>query len=52
MCSYEAEMSPIDICIVLARQKNLLWIADLENNTIGEDIKWDKLVDEFDAEFG
>ncbi|EPT03158.1 hypothetical protein FOMPIDRAFT_1035541 [Fomitopsis schrenkii] len=32
-------------------RKNLLWIADLEKNNIGGNIKWDKLIDEFDAEF-
>lgn len=38
-------------CVTLIHQKNLLWIADLEKTTIGENIKWDKLVDEFNAEF-
>ncbi|KZT74475.1 hypothetical protein DAEQUDRAFT_720646 [Daedalea quercina L-15889] len=31
--------------------KNLLWIADIEKNTIGPNINWDKLIDDFDAEF-
>ncbi|TFL05465.1 prolyl oligopeptidase [Pterulicium gracile] len=32
-------------------RKNLLWIADLENNTIGPDMKWDKVIDEYDAAY-
>lgn len=32
-------------------RKNMLWIADLEENEIGPNMKWTKLVDEFDAEF-
>lgn len=32
-------------------RKNLMWIADLEKNTIDQNINWDKLVDDFDAEF-
>jgi len=30
-------------------RKNKLWIADLANNEIGPDMKWDKVVDDFDA---
>ncbi|KAF9457998.1 prolyl oligopeptidase [Collybia nuda] len=32
-------------------KKNLLWIADLEKNEIGPNIKWNKIQDAFDAEF-
>jgi hypothetical protein len=32
-------------------QKNLLWVADLQENEIGQNIKWEKLVDEFKAEY-
>ena len=28
-------------------QKYLLWIADLEEDTIGPNLKWDKLIDQF-----
>ncbi|KAI6114866.1 prolyl oligopeptidase [Pisolithus croceorrhizus] len=32
-------------------RKNLLWVCDLEENAIGPNIKWEKLIDEFDAEY-
>ncbi|KAH7907477.1 prolyl oligopeptidase [Hygrophoropsis aurantiaca] len=32
--------------------KNLLWVADLENDQIGQNMKWDKVIDEFDAQYG
>lgn len=32
-------------------QKNLLWVADLQENEIGPNIKWEKLIDEFEAEY-
>lgn len=32
-------------------QKNQLWIADLTKNEIGPNIKWDKIIDEFDASY-
>lgn len=32
-------------------RKNLLWICDLQENTIGPNMKWEKLIDEFDAEY-
>ncbi|KAG6853174.1 hypothetical protein C0991_006352 [Blastosporella zonata] len=32
-------------------RKNLLWIADLNENEIGPNIKWQKLVDEFESEY-
>ena len=32
-------------------QKNLLWVADLQENEIGPNIKWEKLVDQFEAEY-
>lgn len=36
---------------VFPQKKNLLWIADLEKNEIGQNIRWDKLIDEFDASY-
>ncbi|KIJ20885.1 hypothetical protein PAXINDRAFT_165716 [Paxillus involutus ATCC 200175] len=32
-------------------RKNLLWVSDLEENEIGQNMKWEKLVDEFEAEY-
>ncbi|KAH7890841.1 prolyl oligopeptidase [Phlebopus sp. FC_14] len=32
-------------------RKNLLWVCDLQDNEIGQNMKWEKLVDEFDAEY-
>lgn len=32
-------------------QKNLLWVADLQETEIGQNIKWKKLIDEFEAEY-
>ncbi|CDO74182.1 hypothetical protein BN946_scf185043.g234 [Trametes cinnabarina] len=32
-------------------RKNLLWIADLEKETIGQNMRWDKLINEFDANY-
>jgi hypothetical protein len=34
-------------------QQNLLWITDLddESNPIGPDMKWIKLIDQWDAEY-
>lgn len=32
-------------------QKNLLWVADLEENQIGQNIKWVKLIDDFEAKY-
>lgn len=32
-------------------QKNLLWISDLKENGIGQNMTWEKLIDEFDAEY-
>ncbi|TFK43090.1 prolyl oligopeptidase [Crucibulum laeve] len=32
-------------------RKNLLWVAELEKNEIGPNIKWNKIVDEFEAEY-
>lgn len=34
-----------------SRQKNLIWIADMEKDAIGQNMQWDKLVDEFDASY-
>ena len=33
-------------------QKNMLWIADLHENEIGPNIKWNKVINEFDASYG
>ncbi|EGN96818.1 hypothetical protein SERLA73DRAFT_124603 [Serpula lacrymans var. lacrymans S7.3] len=33
-------------------KKNLLWVTDLKENQIGQNMKWDKLIDEFEAEYG
>lgn len=32
-------------------QKNLLWVADLQQNDIGQNMKWEKLIDDFEAEY-
>ncbi|KAJ8502127.1 hypothetical protein ONZ51_g205 [Trametes cubensis] len=32
-------------------RKNLVWIADLEKDTIGPNMRWDKLIDEFEANY-
>jgi len=32
-------------------RKNLLWVADLQENEIGPSIKWEKLINEFEAEY-
>ncbi|CCM03973.1 uncharacterized protein FIBRA_06129 [Fibroporia radiculosa] len=32
-------------------RKNLLWIADLEAGTIGQNMQWDKLIDDFEASY-
>ncbi|KAN0088402.1 Prolyl oligopeptidase, N-terminal beta-propeller domain containing protein, partial [Tylopilus felleus] len=32
-------------------RKNLLWVADLQENEIGQNIKWEKVIDEFEAEY-
>lgn len=32
-------------------RKNLLWVTDLETNEIGPNMKWDKIVNTFDAEY-
>ncbi|KAH8102803.1 prolyl oligopeptidase [Phellopilus nigrolimitatus] len=32
-------------------RKHLLWIADLTENEIGQNMKWTKLIDEFDASY-
>lgn len=36
---------------VLTVQKNLVWVTDLQENEIGPNMKWDKIVDEFEAEY-
>ncbi|KAG6888631.1 hypothetical protein C0995_006875 [Termitomyces sp. Mi166 len=32
-------------------RKNMLWIADLKQNEIGPNIKWNKIIDEFESEY-
>ncbi|TBU27685.1 prolyl oligopeptidase [Dichomitus squalens] len=32
-------------------RKNLLWIADLQKDSIGANLVWDKLIDEFEANY-
>lgn len=32
-------------------QKSLLWVADLQENEISQNIKWEKLIDDFEAEY-
>ncbi|KAF4574478.1 hypothetical protein EYR36_005813 [Pleurotus pulmonarius] len=32
-------------------RKNLVWVTDLQENEIGPNMKWDKIVDEFEAEY-
>ncbi|KAI0081447.1 hypothetical protein K474DRAFT_1587789 [Panus rudis PR-1116 ss-1] len=32
-------------------RKNLFWIADLEGQQIGSDLKWNKLIDDFEARY-
>ena len=32
-------------------QKGLLWIADLEKDAIGPNMQWDKVIDEFEANY-
>ncbi|TFK74350.1 hypothetical protein BDN72DRAFT_759937 [Pluteus cervinus] len=32
-------------------RKNLLWIADLQNQAIGPDLKWNKVVNQYTAEY-
>ncbi|KAI9456943.1 prolyl oligopeptidase [Boletus coccyginus] len=40
----------LSVCRDTAR-KNLLWVADLQETEIGQNIKWKKLIDEFEAEY-
>ena len=35
----------------LFSQKVLLWIADLQKDAIGKNIHWDKVIDEFEANY-
>ena len=49
-------MMPLQYLIHLAWfnspiQKNLLWISDLKKNRIGQDMHWDKLINDFDASY-
>ena len=39
------------VCVVCVLQQNLLWIANFDKNSIGPNIKWIKLVDEFVSEY-
>lgn len=32
-------------------KKNMLWVADLQENEIGPNMKWDKIVNEFESEY-
>ncbi|KAG1807907.1 prolyl oligopeptidase [Suillus variegatus] len=32
-------------------KKNMLWVADLQENEIGQNMKWDKIVNEFESEY-
>lgn len=32
-------------------QKNLLWIADLEKDMIGPNLVWDKVINDFEANY-
>ncbi|KAL0949097.1 hypothetical protein HGRIS_009187 [Hohenbuehelia grisea] len=32
-------------------RKNLIWITDLEQNAIGPNMKWDRVIDEYEAEY-
>jgi len=46
----------VSLCLSLLldpnrRQKNLLWVADLEKEQIGSNFSWIKLVDDFEAEY-
>jgi hypothetical protein len=36
---------------LVARQKNKLWIADLKETEVGPKIKWNKIIDTFDAAY-
>lgn len=37
--------------LICVYQKNLLWVTDLEKNVIGPSMQWEKVVNEFHAEF-
>lgn len=37
--------------IQFAFQKNLLWVTELEGQAIGPNMKWNKVVNEFEAEY-
>ena len=39
--------SHIDISL----QKNLLWVAEVKENEVGPNIKWNKIKNEFESEF-
>ena len=32
-------------------QKNLLWVTNLQENEIGQNMKWEKIVNEFESEY-
>lgn len=38
-------------CLCYFAQKNLLWVADLEKDEIGPNLKWTKFINEFDASY-
>lgn len=37
--------------LLFSAQKYLVWVADLKENEIGPNLKWIKLIDEFDASY-
>ncbi|KAG6331834.1 hypothetical protein ID866_7256 [Astraeus odoratus] len=54
---WEASISELDgryLYLSVVRdtaRKNLLWVSDLQENEIGQNMKWVKLIDEYDAEY-
>ncbi|KAJ3476870.1 hypothetical protein NLI96_g10855 [Meripilus lineatus] len=52
-----AEISEVDgryLLVTISRdtsRKNQLWVADLQQEVIGPNIKWDKLIDKFEAKY-
>ena len=54
VCIFPSEFLRVIVSFTLTggrAQKNLLWVADLQENEIGQNIKWEKLIDEFEAEY-
>ncbi|KAJ3553954.1 hypothetical protein NM688_g3348 [Phlebia brevispora] len=54
---YGTEVTEVDGRYVLmsiskdTSRKNLLWVADLQNAEIGQNMQWNKVIDEFDAAY-